>query len=141
MAGRSSSSDAVAFRFELACDLTQVPAAVRAVHCFLSESRCSETEVMDCELAMAEACNNAIQNASPLGRNLPVEIDVICRAREIEMRVADHTPGFEWPERAQLPAPNQERGRGIYLIQAVMDTAHYTRNRAKNVLVLRKKRS
>lgn len=140
MPGPSDSCDSEALRYELACDLTQVPAAVQAVHRFLSKQRCSEAEIMDCELALVEACNNAIQNTTLESRDLPVEIEIVCKGREIEMQVADHTPGFNWPEQAHLPAPNQERGRGIYLIQAVMDKAHYTRSRAKNVLVLRKRR-
>ena len=140
MPGASDARNSEVFRYELACDLAQVPAAVQAVHRFLGEQSCSEADLMDCELALVEACNNAIQNATPESRDLPVEIEIVCKAREIEMRVADHTPGFDWPQRAHLPAPNQERGRGIYLIQAVMDKAHYTRSRAKNVLVLRKRR-
>ena len=140
MAGLASSKDGAVFRFEVPCDLSQVHAATQAVHQFLSEQGCGEAEVMDCKIALVEACNNAIQNARPADRDLPVEIAAAVRAREIELRVTDHTPGFDWPAQAKLPAPEAERGRGIYLIQTVMDCTHYIRGGRDNVLVLRKKR-
>jgi anti-sigma regulatory factor (Ser/Thr protein kinase) len=39
-----------------------------------------------------------------------------------------------------LPAAGRERGRGLYLIRRVMDSATYTRGRNGNLIVLRKLR-
>jgi hypothetical protein len=57
-----------------------------------------------------------------------------------EFRVTDHTPGLEWPERAQLPPESSERGRGIYLIQTVMAETQYVRGELENVLMMRRAR-
>jgi anti-sigma regulatory factor (Ser/Thr protein kinase) len=141
MAEASNSNPPTIFRFELPCDLAQVRSAALAVHRFLARQGCGEMEVTDCELSLVEACNNAIQYVGPAARALPVGIEVRCDAEQIELRVTDHTPGFPWPERASLPPPEQERGRGIYLIQSVMNYTQYTSEGTQNVLVLRKQRT
>lgn len=141
MAHSAPSSAPKVLRLELACDLAQVRPAARAVRRYLHEQGCREQEIKDCDIALVEACNNAILHTGPAGQELPIRIEARVRAREIELRVTDHTPGFAWPQPAQLPDADAERGRGIYLIQAVMDSAHYTRNGPSNALVLKKTRA
>jgi serine phosphatase RsbU (regulator of sigma subunit) len=87
-----------------------------------------------------EACNNAIKYAPGPARTRPVGVEIACSAEQLELRVTDHTAGFEWPERAELPPPESESGRGIFLIQSMMDSAHYLRGKSENILVLRKSR-
>jgi anti-sigma regulatory factor (Ser/Thr protein kinase) len=67
-------------------------------------------------------------------------MEVLCDVNEVELRITDHTPGFEWPEKPALPDTQSESGRGLYLIRALMDHAHYLRSPGENVLVLRKSR-
>ncbi len=93
---------------------------------------------MDCELALVEACNNAIEFAGNGGRQQPVTVDVLCAGNQLELRVTDHTAGFEWPKETRLPERDSERGRGLYLICTLMDEARYLRGAAENVLVLRR---
>ena len=59
----------------------------------------------------------------------------------IELRVNDHTPGFDWPQKIKLPVDQSERGRGLYLIRKIMDSASYLRGRGQNSLVMCKRRS
>ena len=73
-------------------------------------------------------------------RREPVEITVTCNDSKVELRVNDHTAGFRWPERAQLPEPECERGRGLFLIQCLMDSTGYFRGQRENSLVMRKAR-
>src|SRR5438874_120786 len=108
------------FQFELACDLGQVGRAAQAVHTFLAGQGCSEAELKDCDLVLVEACNNAIEYVLENRRQEPVRIEAICHSNELELRVTDHTPGFDWPERATLPRPESEGGRGLYLIRSLM---------------------
>ena len=88
-----------------------------------------------------EACNNAIQYAEGAARGLPVLVEVISDSETVELRVQDHTAGFNWPAQATLPGPDQERGRGLYLIQTLMDHASYLRSHGSNCLFMRKERS
>ena len=133
-------SRSVTFRLSLPCELAEVRPSAVAVRRFLSEQGLHEEELMDCELALTEACNNAIQHVSPKARREPVEIAVTCNDSKIELRVNDHTAGFRWPERAQLPEPECERGRGLFLIQCLMDSTGYFRGQHENSLVMRKTR-
>src|SRR5437867_948770 len=130
----------VALRLSLACDLAEVLPAIRAVRGFLAEQGLGEKELAACELALAEACNNAINYASDGAKAEPVEVEAICNASGIELRVNDHTPGFNWPKRVELPEVESERGRGLFLIQSLMDSSDYFQGCQENLLRLRKKR-
>jgi anti-sigma regulatory factor (Ser/Thr protein kinase) len=124
----------------LTCELAQVRPAAQAVTRFLAEQGCAEGDLMDCELALVEACNNAVQYAGPGPSREPILLEVLCDLAEIQLRVTDHTPGFEWPEKAVLPDPERESGRGLYLIRTLMTEARYFRSAGENLLVLRRKR-
>jgi serine/threonine-protein kinase RsbW len=128
-------------RLTLACNLAEVRRAAVTLYQFLAGQGCTEKEVLDSELALVEACNNAILHADEKGRSDSVLVEVSCNPLEIEMRITDHTRGFEMPEKPVLPGPNSERGRGLYLIQTLMDSADYKRGQKENTLVLRKRRS
>src|SRR6266513_56456 len=107
-----TSSRGVALWLSLACDLPEVRPTILAVRGFLAEQGLTDKELAKCELALAEACNNAINHAADGARAKPIEIEVMCNATKVELRVNDHTPGFEWPGRVELPASESERGRG-----------------------------
>ncbi|MCI0745737.1 MAG: SpoIIE family protein phosphatase [Verrucomicrobia subdivision 3 bacterium] len=137
---RAQSAPCAQFRYLLACDLEQVPTARRAVRRFLTEQGLHEEEISACELALVEACNNAIQNVREEGSSRPVEITVLCTSSKVEMSVNDHTPGFDWPDEITLPELESERGRGLFFIQSFMDVANYLRGKDQNSLIMHKMR-
>src|ERR1043166_572378 len=136
----AKASRGVTFRLSLPCDFAEVRPAALAVRTFLAEQGLHEVELAECELALVEACNNAVQYASEEGRRRPVEISAVCTSSKLELRVNDHTRGFDWPKRAMLPVVESEGGRGLYLIQSLMDGAAYLRGEGENTLVMRKTR-
>src|SRR5579864_1285745 len=117
----SGASRPAALRFTLPCDLKQVRHAAQTVHQFLADQKCDEQVLSACDLALVEACNNAIQYAPETVNGIPVLVEVICSEELIELRITDHTPGFDWPDKVELPDANNESGRGLYLIQTLMD--------------------
>jgi serine phosphatase RsbU (regulator of sigma subunit)/anti-sigma regulatory factor (Ser/Thr protein kinase) len=125
-------------RIECACDLAAVRAASLQVREFLVARGLSEDEVAGLELALVEAANNAVEHTTEAARELPLRIEAIVGWHEVELRIADHTPGFDWPEQAELPDDDSESGRGIFLIQSLVDRANYLRGRGENCLVLTK---
>src|SRR5262245_11675859 len=125
-------SHPAAMRVWLPCHLAEVRAAVRKVRAFLLQQRVAPAEIDACELALVEGCNNAVQYATTAGRALPVELDILVSESAVEFQVRDHTPGFTWPGRLQLPEPELERGRGLFLIQSLMDEATYLRGGQSN---------
>lgn len=128
----------VSFRVALACNLAEVRPATLAVRGFLEGQQVPEAELAACELALAEACNNAVQHAPESAWHMPVEVRAIYDGTKVELHVTDHTAGFDWPGHAELPAPESEHGRGLFFIQHLMDEASYLRGTDENCLVMSK---
>jgi len=131
----------VTFRTSLQCDLSEVTPTRLELREFLQEQGVGQEEISACELALAEACNNAVQNATDEARNNVIEVLAICTPSKVELHVSDHTPGFEWADKVPLPAIEAEHGRGLFFIQSCMDTANYFRGPDENRLVMGKLRA
>lgn len=127
-------------RLKLACDLESVHTTAVSLRQFLTSAGCSQAEVADSELALVEACNNAILHVGPAGISQSIAVEASCNAEQIAISVLDHTDGFDWPEKVSLPDPESEGGRGLYLIESLMDSASYVHGPAGNILFLCKKR-
>jgi serine/threonine-protein kinase RsbW len=140
MSGSLSVRRPIDIRLKLACDLAQVRPVALAVRRFLLGHGCAENEALDFEMAMVEACNNGIEHAPTNARDKALLLEISCQEQFIELRLTDHTNGFDWPAKAPLPDTDSESGRGIYLIQAVMDECRYERGEGENRLLLRKRR-
>lgn len=126
-------------RLSLEGDISQVRDVAEQIQKFLLCHRCDEQARSDCELAVVEGCNNAIKHRLPRAGQQPVVVEVIVEPTQIELRITDHGPGFAWPKTTELPSPDRESGRGLYLIRRLMDSANYVRGTDENVLVLQKK--
>jgi serine phosphatase RsbU (regulator of sigma subunit)/anti-sigma regulatory factor (Ser/Thr protein kinase) len=111
-----------------------------AVHEFLSDHGMPEKEIFSYELCIAEACYNAVEYAHGDALQMKPVAEVSFANESIELRVVDHTRGFELKGRVPQPSPQNERGRGLFLMQAVMDEVHYLRGDGVNTLVMRKRR-
>ena len=127
-------------RVEFACSLNAARAAGIEVRHFLAAEGLSEPELEGWELAIVEAANNAVKYAPEARRNLPVIIEAAAGRTCVEVRIIDHTDGFDFPESADLPDSDAESGRGLFLIRALSDSADYMRGRNSNILILSKKR-
>jgi serine phosphatase RsbU (regulator of sigma subunit)/anti-sigma regulatory factor (Ser/Thr protein kinase) len=127
-------------RLSFAPDLTAAREVSVAIRNFLAEQGVSEKELFSYELCIAEASNNAVEYAEGPSRNLRPIAEALFTPSQIELRVTDHTPGFALPERIPPPLPMTDRGRGLFLIQSVMDEVRYLRGTRENILVMRKKR-
>jgi len=123
------------------CDLEAVSVARHQARQFLGETGLGEDELFAWELVLAEAMNNAVQYATVAGRNQPVGCDVLVSNTSVEVRVTDHTAGFDLPDVVTLPEDaDSEGGRGLYIIKTLTDEALYLRSPQENCLVLRKAR-
>src|SRR5881392_268062 len=111
MTDRTVAASPATFKFALTCDLAQVRQAAQAVHKFLATQGCDEEILMACDLALVEGCNNAIKYAPESARAQPVIVEASCDAAKIQLRITDHTGGFEWPQHIELPNPESESGR------------------------------
>lgn len=123
------------------CDLASARTATRILHNFLAEQGLDESELFQCELCLAEACNNAVQYAPDGAVQTPVIAEAIYLGTGVELRVTDHTTGFELAERPDDISPHRESGRGLFIIQSFMDDVRYFRGAGRNTLVMRKSRT
>jgi anti-sigma regulatory factor (Ser/Thr protein kinase) len=121
-------------------DFSSARAVSAAIRGFLAEQRVPEKELFSYELCIAEACYNAIEYAEGAAREFRPVADVLFTRDQVELRVTDHTAGFALPARIPPPSPMNERGRGLFLIQSVMDEVRYLRGPNENTLVMRKRR-
>ena len=85
----------IARHFSMPCELASVRGTVLAARDFLATQAFEKDELLACELALVEACNNAIRYAPNSRRNLPVEIHIFCQKSRLEMHVVDHTLEFD----------------------------------------------
>ena len=122
------------------CDYAEVRIALDAVTAFLREHRFTEEEIMACELALAEGCNNAVRYVDEEGRQQRIQVQAVCTEARVMFWVHDHTPGFEWPKKIELPDGDAENGRGLYLMTSLMEEVHYYRGSHENILHLSKAR-
>ncbi|MEI7730744.1 MAG: SpoIIE family protein phosphatase [Verrucomicrobiota bacterium] len=125
----------------VACELQVVRGLCRKVREFLADAGLSADELNPWEQTLAEAVNNAILYAPPASKNLPVQTNITVSQTLVEVRISDHTAGFDFPQNAVLPEPDAESGRGLFMIQSLTDEAIYLRGRGENCLVLRKHRN
>jgi serine phosphatase RsbU (regulator of sigma subunit)/anti-sigma regulatory factor (Ser/Thr protein kinase) len=128
------------FRVAMPWGLAEVRPAVLSLRAFLAEHGLGEEELGACELALAEACNNAVQHTPEPRRERAITLEALVEPLDIELRVTDHGPGFEWPGHVELPEPDREGGRGLFLIQSLMSEATYLRGPNSNVLIMRRSR-
>src|SRR5258708_18350288 len=135
--GRAGASDF--FSYAIPCNIDAVREAVSEAGRFLKNHGADEEEVSGCELAIAEACNNAVLYTNELHRASPVGLRISRHSDSIEIQVIDHTPGFDWPAAHDLPESEVEHGRGLFIIRGIMDSATYLRGFEENRMIMRKR--
>jgi serine/threonine-protein kinase RsbW len=80
-------------------------------------------------LAVTEAVSNAVRYGSPAGEADTVELCVKQEGPRLIITVRDHGPPFQ-PPPPSLPDPAAfaEHGRGLYLMQQLMDEVLFSRD-------------
>jgi len=127
-----------ALQVTCACDFIAVRSASQQVRTFLDRRGIGEADAAALELALVEAANNAVEHSPANAQSLSIKIDATIVGGAVELRITDRTPGFAWPKQANLPDNESESGRGLFLIQALVDRATYLRKNGDNCLVLTK---
>jgi serine/threonine-protein kinase RsbW len=88
--------------------------------------------VKNLELAVAEACNNAILHSGSDAFTVRVTV----HDGRAQVVVADHGAGFDPPEHPTMPAPEATGQRGLALMQALVDQVDVTSNGTGTTVVL-----
>ncbi|KIX13830.1 hypothetical protein X474_11060 [Dethiosulfatarculus sandiegensis] len=92
------------------------------------------------KLALVEGLTNAMEHGNKWDHDKRVDVEVVCAPELLEISITDQGEGFD-PK--QLPDPTlesnllSERGRGIFLMNGIMDEVFHVP--PGNQLILRKK--
>ena len=129
------------FLTEFPCTLADARNAAIELRELLSSEGVVGAELGELELAIVEAANNAVNYVRESCRDLPVVMEAAVAEAYVDIRIWDHTEGFEMPEDVELPHHEDEGGRGLYLIKTLTDSAEYLRGKSANCFVLSKDRA
>jgi serine/threonine-protein kinase RsbW len=118
-------------------DEQTVPVARHIVRNAMEQVGVDETCVDDVELALSEACTNVLLHSGP-GDQYKVRLDLEDRFGLI--RIIDVGHGFDSAEpRDDGALPEAERGRGLGLMQALVDRVDFTsRSEVGTIVTLEK---
>jgi serine/threonine-protein kinase RsbW len=116
----------------LAGDRDAVDPVVRSVMNVVRELNCAPGREDDIELALTEALANAVVHGAKSDPSKVIECDVACDDKHgILIVVRDPGPGFD-PSQIADPCQGENiysnHGRGIYLINQLMDEVQFHKN-------------
>ena len=116
----------------LAGDRDAVDPVVRSVMNVVREMNCAPGREDHIELALTEALANAVVHGAKSDPSKIIECDVACDAQHgILIVVRDPGPGFD-PTKIADPCQGEnvyaDHGRGIYLINQLMDEVQFHKN-------------
>ena len=116
----------------LAADRAAVDPVVRSVMNVVREMKCATGREDDIELALTEALANAVVHGAKSDPSKIVECDVACDQQHgMLIVVRDPGPGFD-PSKIADPCQGENiysnHGRGIYLINQLMDEVKFHKN-------------
>jgi serine/threonine-protein kinase RsbW len=106
----------------------------------LPESDLEKDFVDHVELAVSEACTNAIRHTKDPDAEATVAIRFEVHEDRLVVEVKDRGGGFDLEK---IPPPDFEKlfeggGYGLYIIRTVMDEVFYTRGDEYNTLIMKK---
>lgn len=117
--------------FTFPSDLTCVKEASRKILDYAGDLRLDESALFDIRLCFEEALINAIKYGNRGDKKLSVDVDVIKKKDSIEIVVRDQGKGFDY-ENCDDPTREDNvlkpRGRGIFIIQKLMDEVRFENN-------------
>jgi serine/threonine-protein kinase RsbW len=119
-------------RVTLSADKNAIDPVVRGVMDLVRQNNCATGKEDAIEVALTEALANAVVHGAQADASKIVECDVACdEKQQILIVVRDPGKGFD---PAAIPSPLQgqniysDHGRGIYLINQLMDEVKFLKN-------------
>lgn len=108
--------------------IDSVPTARHTVRSWLDELELPRDVVEDLALAVTELVTNAVE-ASPSAAS-EISVQASCNDHHIYLEVVDDGPGFDLDDTnvAHGPGPQSIRGRGLSIVQALVDLVSVERS-------------
>ncbi|MBI3947241.1 MAG: ATP-binding protein [Armatimonadetes bacterium] len=119
---RSDSTTYLWGRLDVPSQPHYVPAVRRAVERLGAEADLSRRDIEDLDLAVTEACANAIRHGSPKGAHNRIHIAFYLEPERVIVEIRDEGAGFD-PNAEALPTPGDlcDGGYGLHIMRQVVD--------------------
>lgn len=105
---------------------------------FLKEKKIDEIFFFDIRLSVEEAVKNAIIHGNNNNKKLSVAISYFLENDKFRVEIEDEGPGFD-PKKVPVPTLEENLlkagGRGVFLIEKLMDEVKYNRRGNKVTMV------
>lgn len=129
------------FESTIPADIGEISPVVEGVMAIVKKMGCAEGRDFQVETALREALANAIVHGAQRDPSKKVQFCVSCdENRGMLIVVRDPGPGFD-PERIPTPVKGQElfstHGRGIYLINQLVDEVRFEKGGTEIHMVVR----
>lgn len=129
-----SSGHGISISLQLPRDRISVPVIRHLARYALGEVGVTREVTFDIELALSEACTNVLSHSGP---GDAYEVAISIRAERCELRITDKGRGFDHVTiREHRAGHDAERGRGMALMQSVMDQVDFISEPERGTLVL-----
>lgn len=97
-------------------------------------------DVADLELAVTEACGNAVRHAYPPGAPGTVALDLVVAADRLVLVVEDQGAGIGLPLAEGVTTPSERGGMGLTIMRVVTDELDVSSARGRGTIVRMTKR-
>jgi serine/threonine-protein kinase RsbW len=115
----------------LSAERSAIPPVVQGVMDIVRQMKCATGKEDDIELALTEALANAVVHGAKGDPSKTIECDVACDENRMLIVVRDPGEGFD-PKTIPSPMHGEnlysDHGRGIYLINQLMDQVRFLKN-------------
>lgn len=123
----------ISLSVQLPRDRMSAPVIRHLAHYALAEVGVTEEVIFDIELALSEACTNVLSHSGP---GDAYEVTISIRGGKCELRIRDTGRGFDHVTiRHHSAGLDAERGRGMALMQQVMDRVDFVSEPERGTLV------
>jgi len=123
--------------FHILATPEQVSLLTRSVAEFLQKWIQDPVVIHDLRLVLSEACTNVLlhaygpQNIGELEVHIQIE-----PGQKVRLEIRDNGVPFEGPTHTTCSGPEDEHGRGLYIISQLMDSFAYKHAQGRNTLRL-----
>lgn len=113
----------IAFRFCLPRDASSVPAVRRLLGSTMNALGVEGDCIGDIEVAVAEACTNVLKHA--MGSKDEYQVELELDHEKVRISVTDSGHGFDRASLRSSREMSRESGRGILIMQALVDAVEF----------------
>jgi serine phosphatase RsbU (regulator of sigma subunit)/anti-sigma regulatory factor (Ser/Thr protein kinase) len=120
------------FEYRFSPNAVTVPLARNLFSDWLDNIGVDPSDAEDLLLTVSELCTNAVRFSS--GAPGALSVHAWADADAIVVEVADDGGGFEWQEVTDVPDPDADTGRGLFLVTSLVDQVEVTRRDDRTIV-------